>query len=361
ALFLANFKKVYDELVAHGYAPVVKGFAWMQGCNDLGFHVEYEDILKAFISDMRQDLAEITGDSSLNAMPFVIGKIATSFGRYDHPYVPAFNEMQQKVADDMGTGVETVETSDLIIVKPDGTYNGTDQYHFNCRDMETLGIRFGEKLLELNGRSIVSVSKQNGGNLSYAISNDGKVVFTVSPESDGVKKYKMSKLFVNDVDVTADVVNGVYTVENPDSRTYARAEFVEKDKYSVTYIADDKIVGVVNGMRSVYENEDLSFGFGVKQGYEITEVKANGVVVLPEEDGNNRYVVRNVTGNVRIEVSHRAINSADETEEQTNEKTEIKDPKTTVIVCVAVGAGVVVVGAGVAVVFIIKKRKIKKG
>ena len=227
--------------------------------------------------------------------------------------------------------------------------------------METLGIRFGEKLLELNGRSIVSVSKQNGGNLSYAISNDGKVVFTVSPESDGVKKYKMSKLFVNDVDVTADVVNGVYTVENPDSRTYARAEFVEKDKYSVTYIADDKIVGVVNGMRSVYENEDLSFGFGVKQGYEITEVKANGVVVLPEEDGNNRYVVRNVTGNVRIEVSHRAINSADETEEQTNEKTEIKDPKTTVIVCVAVGAGVVVVGAGVAVVFIIKKRKIKKG
>ena len=82
---------------------------------------------------------------------------------------------------------------------------------------------------------------------------------------------------------------------------------------------------------------------------------------LHSYNGNNRYVVRNVTGNVRIEVSHRAINSADETEEQTNEKTEIKDPKTTVIVCVAVGAGVVVVGAGVAVVFIIKKRKIKKG
>ncbi|HBF86704.1 MAG TPA: hypothetical protein DDW54_03385, partial [Clostridiales bacterium] len=362
ARFLYNFGKVYDELKAAGYEPQIKGFAWMQGCDDLGHHTEYEGLLKAFIADMRTDLAEITGDSAVYGMPFVIGKIATTFVSHSNSNVPPFNAMQQKVADDMGNGVETIETSDLIIVNADGTYNGTDQYHFNCADMEKLGVRFGERLLELNGRKIIAVSSQQEGTVSYRMTDDGKAVFTVSAGVVGTKKYKISKLFINDVDVTAQMENGVYTLENPENRTYARAEFVEKDKYTVTYNTDDRYVSILKSMRSVYENDDVLFEFAVKDGYRIKEVKANGETVMPSEEGKARYTIENVTGNVTVDV---AVESASGTPSEDAQKpdTPAKTPENKggntvlTITLIAVGGAVVICGAVAAVIVIKKKKK----
>lgn len=148
--FIENFKMVYQNLLANGYTPVVKGMVWMQGEADLGANIEYKTLLKAFIKDIRTDLKEITGDADLDAMPFVIGKIATSFNQFNYSPVYSFNRTLQEVADEMDR-VETVETSDLIIVNYDGTINGTDKYHFNTADAVTLGQRFGDKLLEMNG------------------------------------------------------------------------------------------------------------------------------------------------------------------------------------------------------------------
>lgn len=147
--FVENFRNVYTELKANGYEPKVKGMIWMQGCADLAAPNIYEDVIEVLISDLRNDLKEITGDESLGNMPFVIGKIATSFDGWANPLVPAFNAMQERVAQNVAN-VGLVETSDLIIVNEDGSINGSDQYHFNWKDMETLGVRFGTKLLEMN-------------------------------------------------------------------------------------------------------------------------------------------------------------------------------------------------------------------
>ena len=51
----------------------------------------------------------------------------------------------------MGETVDVVETSDLIIKKPDGSRNEgvEDDWHFNFKDMTTLGNRFAKKLEEL--------------------------------------------------------------------------------------------------------------------------------------------------------------------------------------------------------------------
>lgn len=299
ALFLENFEKVYNELKDNGYAPVVKGLAWMQGCQDLSFPTQYEALLKTFIDDIRADLAEITGDSGLNAMPFVIGKIATTFGSYNNPLVPAFNAVQQRVADDMGNGVETVETSDLVIVNQDGTYNGTDMYHFNCADAEKLGVRFGEKLLQLNGKKIAGIGATKNGKISYSFSNDGKLTVTVQPEI-GEKKYRLSKLFVNEVDVTANVANNAYVIDVPADRTYITAEFIELTKYAVTYTMNEKTVGLVEGNIKVYENESLTFLPDTKTGYTITKVTANGAEIKP--DANGVYTVENVTADVSISI-----------------------------------------------------------
>lgn len=147
-LFIENFKKVFGILREEGYGVRIKGMVWMQGCSDLGFEKEYERLLPVLITDIRRDLILITGDESLKEMPFIIGKIATTEASYNNPAVPPFNEVQQRVADGMA-GVYTVESSDLIIVKPDGTNNGRDPYHFTGEDMVTLGMRFGEKLKEI--------------------------------------------------------------------------------------------------------------------------------------------------------------------------------------------------------------------
>lgn len=306
ALFVENFEKVYNELKDNGYVPVVKGFAWMQGCNDLGHHDLYETLMKTFIQDMREDLVQITGDSTLYSMPFVQGEIATTFGYYGNVNVPAFNTMQRKVATDMGDSVATVPTADLIINNADGTVNGTDIYHFNCADAETLGVRFGEKLLELNGKSFVSVSYQQEGEVSFVVGGDGKITFTIEP-TVGEKKYKLNKFFINDVDVTSGVVNGTYVLENPTSRTHAKAEFVELTRYAVNYDLDKKYVGIVDGMRWVYEGDDLRLEFAAKDGYEITKVTAGGVELVSLEEGKHVYLIENVSADVEIAVEYKKI------------------------------------------------------
>ena len=145
--FIENFRTVYNKLVADGYTPKVRGMVWMQGEADLGRESLYKPLLKALIKDLRADIAEITGDDSNLEMPFIIGKIATTFETYNNKYVPAFNKVQQAVADSM-TNVYTIETSDLIIVSESGLVKGTDKYHFSTHDARVLGQRFAEKLLE---------------------------------------------------------------------------------------------------------------------------------------------------------------------------------------------------------------------
>ncbi len=145
--FVENFKLIYAKLVDDGYTPKVRGMVWMQGEDDLGSHSIYKRLLKAFITDMRKDISDITGDAEVLEMPFVIGKIATTFAMYNNPNVPAFNQMQDEVAKEM-KNVYTIETSDLIIVGEGGKVLGTDLYHFSTEDAVILGNRFAEKLLK---------------------------------------------------------------------------------------------------------------------------------------------------------------------------------------------------------------------
>lgn len=142
-----NLKLICAKLKEDGYTPKVRGMVWMQGEADLGREQKYKELLTALITDIREDVAEITNDKDALEMPFVIGKIATTFAYYNNSSVPPFNKVQEQVAASM-KNVYTVETSDLIIVGEGGKVLGTDLYHFSTADAETLGIRFAEKLLE---------------------------------------------------------------------------------------------------------------------------------------------------------------------------------------------------------------------
>lgn len=153
--FIDNFEHVYNELKANGYNPVIKGMAWMQGEADAGeasARMCYYINLKTFINDIRADVVRITGDESLQEMPFIIGKIAKTFMQYDNQYTTAINEIQQAVADseDM-KNVYAVDTDDLIIVDKNGKIKGSggwDNCHYNFKDMVKLGERFAQTFQE---------------------------------------------------------------------------------------------------------------------------------------------------------------------------------------------------------------------
>ena len=82
-------------------------------------------------------------------MPFVMGEICTSFDGYNNPYAPKFNAMLADVAAEM-ENVYVVDTSDFVLVDQNGNVVGTDRYHYNWADMEQLGARFANKLVEVN-------------------------------------------------------------------------------------------------------------------------------------------------------------------------------------------------------------------
>lgn len=153
-VFVENFEHVYNELVANGYAPQVKGMAWMQGEADAGdstAKLNYFNNLKTFITDIRADVARITGDQTMLEMPFVIGRIAESFMQWNNPNTTMISNTQQNLADQMDN-VYAVKTDDLIIVaegddpakaKTHGS-GGWDSCHYNFNDMVKLGERFAK-------------------------------------------------------------------------------------------------------------------------------------------------------------------------------------------------------------------------
>lgn len=167
--FVENFRHVYNELVQNGYKPIIKGMAWMQGEADAGDSTAkmfYFRNLKAFIEDIRKDIAEITGDEKMLEMPFVIGRIAKTFMKYNNPNTTSISEAQQALADQMDN-VYAVNTDDLIIVRQDGKINGSggwDICHYNFKDMVKLGERFAQTFeeSEKKGFSIDCSSSVNG-------------------------------------------------------------------------------------------------------------------------------------------------------------------------------------------------------
>ncbi len=293
--FLKGFATVYSELKDNGYEPKVRGMVWLQGESDLGVHELYEELIKIFITDIREDLEEITGDEALSQMPFVMGKVATTFGECENENVPAFNETLDKVASSM-VNVETVETADLIIVNQDGTVNGSDTQHFNGKDAETLGVRFGEKLLRYTSLIHVAPIAENG-HISYNYNEENDLVFSFVPD----KNYKFQSVVVNGVDMTANVVDGKLTLEKPAEILAVKATFTELAKYYVTY--DDLgeyCAKFVNKASYCYEGGVLQVKIQIEEGYEILSVKFNDEDMTYNEELGCYEIVPTSHGHVTV-------------------------------------------------------------
>ena len=317
-LFVKNFEKVYNTLVEHNYEPVVKGMIWMQGENDLpGIDDKYGDTLKAFITDIRTDLVSITGDGSLQAMPFVIGKIAESFqGWWNQPAGPAqmaeMHRQQERMVTEL-EAVSTISTDDLIIVGKDGTTMGSDVSHYSGKDAVILGERFANAVLDLNGATRIACNSINGM-LSYAFIDQerSKVKFVLENISASGVKFKFVSLKINGQDVTEQVVNGEYILENASGLVLAEAVFEEEEKYQITYTEVDKKAGFQYTPKYVYKGELLSLNVLAKKGYTIEKVTFNGQEMTFNEETGEYEISVHEAGEVQIFISAESDVSGDD-------------------------------------------------
>ena len=348
--FVDNFKTVYTNLVNNGYQPVVRGMAWMQGEDDLGYHDEYKDILKAFISDIRADITKITGDQKDMQMPFVIGKIATSFAMSNNPKVPAFNAMQEQVASEMNK-VATIETSDLIINDAYGV-KGTDAYHFSGQDSLKLGRRFAQKLLEMSDDTVVNVTAKNA-KVTYNKKADGSIELNVKANSG----YKLTKVEVNGVDVTDDLVEGKYLIVNPEQITNVVVETKDLSVCEITYAEVE-----YGSFLYWYENTEKKVGetLDVKvradEGYYVEGVYCNGVEMKYNADrGVYQIVVSEdsvITASIKPYESNSSESSSSEKTSTSSKKSSCKSAIITESLAICF-----IVSITLFVIMILRKRK----
>ena len=304
--FVDNFRLVYNTLKDNGYEPKVKGMVWMQGEDDLGAASAYKTLIKALISDIRTDVAEITYDRDNEVMPFVIGEIATTFAVYNNPSVPEFNNMQREVAAETA-GVYTAKTDDLIIVGANGI-EGTDKYHFSGADMVTLGERFAEKLITATDETLVSLNViGKNGTASYKLSDDrSKVTVTLKPG----KNYKTSSVTVNGVEFVDKVQDNELTFDVGDEKRFAvKVKFAKKSVIAVKVECGEG--GRAEADTPVYEGDRIVVTVKPDAGYKVRSVSIDGVeLTLNAETGKYESEPTATASTVKVEFERE--NAADD-------------------------------------------------
>ena len=146
--FLATAKDGLAVLKSKGYSPVIKGLTWMQGESDGETQFNnskydaadhYEHNLTELFNHFRSELTTISGTDQ-SAMPIVFGEI--------YEYSVAVQEVRKIVEAQANVGKKAnnylINTGDLII----STLN--DGWHWPGNQELELGVRFGEKLYEVN-------------------------------------------------------------------------------------------------------------------------------------------------------------------------------------------------------------------
>lgn len=351
--FVDNFKTVYYNLIDNGYQPVVRGMAWMQGEDDLGYHDEYKNILMAFISDIRADITKITGDQKDMQMPFVIGKIATTFATYNNPKVPAFNAIQEEVAEEMDK-VATVETSDLIINDALGV-KGTDQYHFSGQDSLKLGRRFAQKLLQMSDDKVVVATAKNA-QVSYDKKPNGDIELSVRAHSG----YVITKVEINGVDVTKDLLNGKYLIVNPEQITNVIVQTKDASICEITYAE------VVNGSFLYwYQNtekkagETLDVKVRADQGYIVEAVYCNGEEMKYNADKGVYQIVVDKDSVITVSIKPYVENSIDSSSEN-KDSTSIDNNSCKSTIITESLAICLIIGITLFVMMFLRKRKMIK-
>ncbi len=202
-MFIKTVTEGIRQLKAEGYTPVVRGMWWMQGeaeCyNDTQAYL-YDELLTCLINDVREDVAEISGDASVNSadspMPFLAGNIIwlASNAANAPKHIPTVNAAQAAVA----SAMKNVNYLDKDITNAQSFFGQQDNWHYNVATQQFFGEQLVKYVLECNNQSLVTASGDGvifagGGTLANGTS--ATVSFTAK------ENYKINGVTLNGVAV----------------------------------------------------------------------------------------------------------------------------------------------------------------
>lgn len=218
-----------------------------------------------------------------------------------------------------GTGTVAIE-----ITSPEKDVGGILKRLEYNKVKKTIYVKIVEKTYTIT-------TNVNGGNGTITDSDNVvkgenfEVIFTPS------KGYEISKVTVNGIDVTSDVVNNklILTKVTEDKKvivTYSQIPVY----YNITTSVNEGN-GTITDSDRVIEGENFEVTFTPSEGYEISKVTINGIEVTSDVV-NNRLTLTEISENKEIIVSYSEIKNEEEEEEdnkKTNEEEDIdeKDDK----------------------------------
>ena len=325
-----------NNLKNAGYKVSVKGVAWMQGEDDRDKPEEYRKVIQTFVSDLREDVARITGEDTSGLM-FAMGEISETFRTSNQRAAnQKFIKMQNEVVSELMPAV-TVKTGDLPInlpeseltkygyTKADATANsygdytvGSDQWHWNAKDMVTLGERFGSAFLTSYGNLYVKTVSGAGGAIitdKTFVAEGDSVTCTITADAG----YKLSGFTVNGDDKLSEVKDGCFTVENVTETLIFEATFAQKSIFTIK--VDGGKYQINKTSKTVYEGETAYIVPTVPDGKKIKSVTFNGQPMTYNES-TARYEYENVSedGTIVITYEDAAGTPVGDNETSTEEK-----------------------------------------
>ena len=140
--FIDYIRLQIDNLVKQGYAPTIKAFCWMQGEGDSyssTYYGCYQDNLRTFVSNVREDLKDLTGNKEL---PFIDAGISLASV---WPYPEKVNEAKAAFATESENNyyIDTVAAG--LHTEQEPTPPATpDECHYDSESQVQLGHLFAE-------------------------------------------------------------------------------------------------------------------------------------------------------------------------------------------------------------------------
>ncbi|MCL5245319.1 sialate O-acetylesterase [Cellulophaga sp. 20_2_10] len=139
---IQDIKQNLDLIEKEGKTYTIIGLCWMQGENDAAKEVSarsYKVNLKELHNAYKRDL-------NLEKLPFVIGQINSTYGRFKE----GPDMVRQAMADFCKENKNAILLKTTTNRKWKDYPKHTDNVHYNAEGQKRLGIAFGKKIIKLN-------------------------------------------------------------------------------------------------------------------------------------------------------------------------------------------------------------------
>ena len=205
--------------------------------------------------------------------------------------------------------VSLINTSQYSYVVKGITTDTTVEVLFEAIPPTTFALNIsasGNGYVSYNGHSTRNRTRE------FTVDEGTSVTLTITPDAS----YRIASVKMNDKDVTSQVSNGQYTINNIIANTTVEVSFeaIPPTTYQLTIAAtgnggvsyDGKTVRGGNSVFVVTEGSAVTITFTPDAGYRVASVKVNDKDVTSQVS-NGQYTINNIMANTTVEVLFEAI------------------------------------------------------